>query len=109
MTNADNDVKVTPGKVFRLQSICLLHQNALVWTPTPLKRRISLFPRLRKVRVRLVTPRRFLVEPITVYSALCTIIKAAKTGMLVTRNTEGNLHSRAMNPVNSKLTFVPTS
>lgn len=31
---------------------------------------------------------------------LCTIIKAAKTGMLVTRNTEGNLHSRAMNPAN---------
>ncbi|KAI6033177.1 hypothetical protein F5J12DRAFT_902848 [Pisolithus orientalis] len=25
----------------------------------------------------------------------------AKTGMLVTRNAEGNLHSRAMNPVNS--------
>ncbi|KAI6157829.1 hypothetical protein BKA82DRAFT_254449 [Pisolithus tinctorius] len=32
---------------------------------------------------------------------LCTIIKVAKTGMLVTRNAEGNLHSRAMNPVNS--------
>ncbi|KAG6332384.1 hypothetical protein ID866_6704 [Astraeus odoratus] len=29
---------------------------------------------------------------------LHTIINAAKTGMLVTRNTDGNLHSRAMNP-----------
>lgn len=31
---------------------------------------------------------------------LHTVIKAARTAMLVTRNAEGNIHSRAMNPVN---------
>ncbi|KAI6021465.1 hypothetical protein BKA83DRAFT_4282329 [Pisolithus microcarpus] len=39
------------------------------------------------------------ISPLEKSKALCTIIKAAKTGMLVTRNTEGNLHSRAMNPL----------
>jgi len=31
---------------------------------------------------------------------LRTVVKAAKTGMLVTRDPNGNLHSRAMTPVN---------
>lgn len=99
MTNADNDVKVTPV----VEGV--RREEIQYKKPTGKSIQVTIDMSSPSERARLdpytAQAENKPISPLEKSKALCTIIKAAKTGMLVTRNTEGNLHSRAMNPVNT--------